>query len=123
MTAPIAVSLTIPDISIGCGSSISRVLTELLARHHGDAVDHRRIEDRAVLVLQRRDDRAAGGSERTSERTNERGTACVANDSPRKTAGPPDDDASSLAFGLDGQSRRMDAWMDRWIDGQTPRGV
>lgn len=111
MTAPVAVSLTIPDISIGCGSSISRVLTELLARHHGDAVDHRRIEDRAVLVLQRRDDRA-GGSELASERTNERGTACVANDSPRKTAGPPDDDASSLAFGLDGQSRRMDGWMD-----------
>lgn len=44
-----------------CGSSIPRVLTELLARHHGDAVDHRRVEDRARFV---NDDRVGG------ERTN-----------------------------------------------------
>lgn len=70
-----------------------------------------------MLVSQRRSSCRRGGSERT-ERRNERGTACVANDSPRETAGPP---MTTHRLWHSAWMGKVDAWMGGWIDGSMDR--
>lgn len=116
MTAPIAVSSTIPryldHTQFDWSIAISRVT-------HGAA---RATPRRCCWSSQSRGSRGARFATTVSAGASEWTRNCMRRErQSARDCRPPDDDASSLAFGLDGQSRRMDGWMDRWIDGQTPR--
>lgn len=103
------------DISIvrfdRCGSSIPRVLTELLARHHGDA-DHRRVEDRAVLVLLTMIVPMVASEGTNAELHASRTTARA------RLPGPP---MTTHRLWHSTWMGKVDGWMGGWIDGSMDR--
>jgi len=114
MTVPIAVSLMIPD-------EISRSYGSIVADHRVCVYSRSCSRDTTEMLLIIAESRIARGAPFATTIVpavaNERGTACVANDSPRETAGPPMTTHRlwhSAWMGKDG-------WMGGWIDGSMDR--